>query len=107
MDSGKISISRTTDHTCGICGSLLIPTKMIEGYVEGQYFQLHFCKRCITTSAFPRDADQALYDSIYKNADSLPGYWRYAGYARQVLKESDPLVFLSSQEDMYWAVARF
>jgi SAM-dependent methyltransferase len=96
-----------SERFCGICGFRLTPTGRIEGYIEGRYFDLHRCKQCETTSASPPEADQELYDIIYKNADALPGYWRYSGYASEVIKENQPLTYLASREDMYWAVERF
>lgn len=76
----------------------------IEGYMEGQNFDIYFCKSCNTSFAMPRTIDEEIYNIIYSNSDVIPGYNRYAFYAHEVLKKKKPLDFLAEKEAMYYAV---
>lgn len=50
------------------------------------------------------DTSDALYDAIYKNAKSIPGYARYYRYLRHIKRNRRPLEFLSDAEETYWAM---
>jgi SAM-dependent methyltransferase len=76
----------------------------LQGYIEDRSFDVYACDRCDTRRASPLESDERIYDAIYRNADALPGYWRYGHYAKEVLKLPEPLDFLASAEDVYWAV---
>ena len=74
------------------------------GYREGSFFGVLHCAVCDTSSAYPLTIDPLLYDAIYSQIDSLPGYNRYAHYARQVSLEHNPLAYLAESEDVYWSI---
>ncbi len=76
------------------------------GYQESLQFDIYHCGHCHTAFAWPLKSDSDLYDTIYSQAGSVPGYQRYLTYAQKVLEHSDPLAYLSSQEEIYWAVVQ-
>jgi SAM-dependent methyltransferase len=45
-----------------------------------------------------------LYQHIYRNGDRVPGYDRYWKYAVAVRQAPDPLDYLATNENTYWAV---
>jgi 2-polyprenyl-3-methyl-5-hydroxy-6-metoxy-1,4-benzoquinol methylase len=55
----------------------------------------------------PLQVDEQVYELIYNNIESVPGYSRYLTYARQIVKESAPLDYLMRQEESYWAVGNY
>lgn len=93
--------------TCGICGK---PAELRNGshpgYVEGYAFAVYHCSGCGAAFALPRVETDPIYERIYGQADRIPGYARYVAYAREVGCRSDPLGYLASREEAYWAVAR-
>jgi SAM-dependent methyltransferase len=78
----------------------------VEGYVAGSSYTIYSCETCATKWCFPHVAGKEVYDLIYSHRDGAPGYARYAQYARDVLKTRNPLRFISSQEEMYYAVVK-
>lgn len=90
---------------CRLCGQVVHSVStMVPGYQLGQTYTIFECNSCLTSFATPLEADDALYDLIYSNIRSVPGYNRYYGYAHEVLKQRNPLAYLSRQEESYWAV---
>lgn len=93
--------------TCKICGAPSISSLgEIEGYRAGTFFDVMECSVCGTNFTLPTGPYGKIYEAIYKNVAVVPGYARYLHYARQVLKEKDPLHFLMNCEDCYWGIAQ-
>ena len=94
--------------TCILCGSLTQRViNSLPGYQEGKTFDINYCENCDTSVASPLAVDEALYNLIYANAKSTPGYDRYYRYAGDVLQVKDPLRYLAESEDTYWSISHF
>lgn len=95
----------TPKLSCPVCGALadlVYPAHW--GFQAPACFDLYECSECETTFAQPMQVDPAVYELIYRNADRVPGYDRYARY-RELLKSSpDPLRDMCAREDVYWAI---
>ncbi|MBX7229155.1 MAG: class I SAM-dependent methyltransferase [Burkholderiaceae bacterium] len=90
---------------CKLCNAPLRSLHSAQpGYREGSFFRVLHCAVCNTSCADPLTIDSLLYDVIYSQIDSLPGYNRYAHYARQVSLEHNPLAYLAEAEDVYWSI---
>lgn len=90
---------------CPLCGSdAYLKQKEYPGYQEPDTFNIYYCPDCKTAFSNPRVDATPIYESIYKNVDSVPGYDRYAKYAKKVKYIANPLKFLAESEDTYWAV---
>ncbi len=76
------------------------------GHQEPRTFTVCHCPECGVAFVLPRVTDLGLYDLIYRNRERVPGYARYARYAREVSRSASPLDFLSASEELYWAVAQ-
>lgn len=96
------------DATCPLCRAPTLSTiyRGHHGFQAGTTYDIELCTTCDTAVADPLAVDEKLYELIYSKAPIVPGYDRYAVYARQVLQEARPLDFLASREDVYWAVKK-
>lgn len=72
-----------------------------DGYLEGYPVAIVECPRCGLRYADRLDVPDTLYESIYRHASVLPGYDRYARYAREVTRSADPLQTLADAELPY------
>lgn len=90
---------------CAICGGVLTKADTIPGYQAPATFTILECKSCETMVASPTVTDPAVYEAIYSQPGTIPGYDRYQTFAEGVVRRSDPLGYLASREDAYWAVA--
>ena len=94
--------------TCKLCGS---PTHAVymdyPGYKAPARFTIRHCPACDTSFADPCRVDPEVYDLIYKHAEHVPGYDRYKRYARVITRQRNPLKYLASQEDVYWAIREY
>lgn len=101
-------MKNNTKVACIICnGEASIIEQNQVSYIEGLYLPVYSCKNCNTHFVVNENSDlEDIYQFIYENAETLPGYNRYYYYQKQVKTETDPLHFLSKQEAMYWAVNR-
>ncbi|GIJ66543.1 class I SAM-dependent methyltransferase [Virgisporangium ochraceum] len=72
-----------------------------DGYLEGYRVAIVECGRCGLRYADRLDVPDHLYESIYRHAAVLPGYDRYARYAREVTRSADPLGTLADAELPY------
>jgi SAM-dependent methyltransferase len=72
-----------------------------DGYIEGYQVAIVECGRCGLRYADRLDVPGTLYESIYRHAAVLPGYDRYARYARAVTRSADPLATLAGAELPY------
>ncbi len=92
---------------CAMCGrQARLMSGEQPGYREPDIFEIVHCDFCGTAYAMPPMIDNGLYEFIYLNSHRLPGYMRYAGYSKRVLSEPDPLAYLASAEDVYWAIGK-
>lgn len=90
---------------CPICGAeTLLRTMRQPGYVEGSSFLIHFCQGCDCAYAIPTEVNEDLYETIYANTPSIPGYAQYWEYANKVLQMENPIRYLIEQQDVYWGV---
>ena len=107
MSGSMEKVPESKDDDCRICGR---PTELLSssqpGYREGARYDIRRCSHCQLHVASPLRSDPAIYDAIYRQRDSVPGYSRYAMFAKAVLEVSDPLRYLADSEDCYWAVAQ-
>src|SRR5690349_11304941 len=90
---------------CIICHrAAQVVIRAMNGYQEGEFFDIYLCKNCNTCFAWPRTINSKIYDSIYSQASIVPGYNRYNLYAEEVVKKADPLKYLANKESAYFAI---
>ena len=91
---------------CKICDEPLcasMPT--INGYSRGTSFEIAHCLNCDTKFSLPLQSDGRVYEYIYSQVKTVPGYSRYFRIAEAVKDSKNPLDFLSRQEEAYWGIA--
>lgn len=91
---------------CNLCGGTSeLKYVSFPGYQEPNVFDIYHCHDCNTAFSLPVVFDtKSIYDSIYENQKSIPGYKRYWEYYNSVDNSSHPLDFLAKSEDTYWGV---
>jgi 2-polyprenyl-3-methyl-5-hydroxy-6-metoxy-1,4-benzoquinol methylase len=92
-----------------MCGDTAVSLvwKSYPGYREPDVFDIAECRACRTRFAMPLHGDtSALYEAIYRQADRIPGYERYARYAVDVERSLDPLGYLANREPAYWGICK-
>jgi SAM-dependent methyltransferase len=90
---------------CPLCeANVSIIADGFPGYKEGHKYKILECEYCDLQFAAPNIIPSGLYDSIYDNADKLPGYDRYCHYLKLVQSAGKPLDELASQEAAYWFI---
>jgi len=90
---------------CLLCGSSAqLSYYNFPGYQEPETFEIFHCQLCNTAFSLPRVETTKIYENIYKNGASVPGYDRYWKYAQTVKNISNPLKYLSDAEETYWGV---
>jgi SAM-dependent methyltransferase len=94
--------SQYTDRCCPVCtGAGVVVSGEFDGYVEGYRVSILECSECSLRYSSRLDVPPRLYEAIYRNADVLPGYDRYARYAREIRASPDPLAYLAASELPY------
>ena len=94
--------------SCLICKSQSIKKlDLIEGYKKNSFFDIFSCGNCGVHFASPLKIDNHIYDAIYKNVERVPGYSRYYKLSKSILKEENPIDFISKSEDCYYAVIKY
>ncbi len=94
-------------NICIACGNQNITNDgRIEGYIEGEFYDINSCQECNTKWSFPHKVETPVYDYIYGNKEDTPGYIRYAQYAKDVVTYRSSLSYLSKQEPAYYGVVR-
>src|SRR6185437_4117475 len=83
-----------------------IKLENFNGYREGENFDIYYCSSCNTSFVWPQKVDTQIYDSIYSQADFVPGYNRYALYAKEIKYVKNALKYLAGKEAMYFAVKK-
>ena len=76
------------------------------GYRKPETYDLFECCYCHLQFAWPFSVPAGIYENIYRLADIIPGYSRYAEYAKAVGVGSAPLEYLAAVEPMYWFISR-
>lgn len=90
---------------CPLCNGIAMLTyKDMLGYMEGSLFDIYECSVCDASFASPFLSNELIYNYIYDQVDSIPGYTRYGRFAELVLKVKSPLDVLANLENAYWAV---
>ena len=96
----------TSVKACQICGGTLRPMPdTLPGYQAPRVFTVLDCDACHTMVAAPTRSDPSVYDAIYALPGGPPGYDRNGQLARAVKLRPDPLSYLCSRSDAFWAVA--
>jgi 2-polyprenyl-3-methyl-5-hydroxy-6-metoxy-1,4-benzoquinol methylase len=90
---------------CLLCGgSAELRYNKHPGYQEPDTFNIYHCPYCNTAFSLPMEINPTIYETIYKNVESIPGYNRYWKYAQIVRDITNPLEYLSEKEETYWGV---
>lgn len=93
--------------TCPSCTSQVeVVIEKLNGYKKGTNYDILYCQKCNSSFSDPLEIDEDIYNYIYENSSKTPGYDRYYRYANDVLFVKNPLNYLGSVEDTYWAVQR-
>ena len=77
------------------------------GYQEPSTYDIAACENCNTAFALPLEIDTSLYQLIYRQRARLRGYEEYVKYAKEVLRQSDPLAYLAGEQETYWAIDHY
>lgn len=92
---------------CGICGGAARAVwPRFPGYQAPARFTIMHCAACDASFADPASVPPDIYQHIYRQAATMPGYSRYAAYAALAAQLPDPLSHLAGAEDIYWSVHR-
>ncbi|UEG50571.1 class I SAM-dependent methyltransferase [Ferruginibacter lapsinanis] len=75
-----------------------------KGYQEGEDFDIYYCSSCNTSFSSPHSVNDKIYDYIYSQSDVVPGYNRYALYAKEILNTKNALDYLANKEAMYFSI---
>lgn len=89
------------------CSACLTPNPIMEkigGYVKGEYYGVCRCCNCHSVYAVPPKNDQHLYNAIYSQESSIPGYVRYKEYENDVKSTHTPALFLKWSEPAYFGL---
>lgn len=87
---------------CPLCaGPAPVLNRAHPGYSAGETWAVAECERCDAQFVDPLAPGEAIYERIYRQVATLPGYSRYAWYASQVRGKRRPLAWLAAQEEMY------
>jgi len=90
---------------CALCGKEAFTIEeSFQGYIEGSFHKIYFCKNCNTSFVLTDVDTKAIYDLIYKFAEKVPGYKRYYRYHETVINLENSLEYLASSEETYWIV---
>jgi len=89
-------------NICQWCGEKAVFKTIQKGYQEPEKFKIFHCSSCNTSFSMPRVNSDGIYELIYKNTKNVRGYCRYFQYKSEVLKQSNPLMYLANSEPSYW-----
>jgi SAM-dependent methyltransferase len=100
--------SRAMKVICPLCESNTFKlTDKLTGYKSPQIFSIYQCTYCDTNFPSPQNVDESIYDVIYSQGKSHPGYDRYWQYYEDIYFVKDPLKFLAKKEINYFAIFEF
>ena len=98
-------MSPAHSQRCPLCeANVSVIADGFPGYQEGCKYKILECEYCDLQFAAPKNIPLGLYESIYDNADKLPGYDRYCHYLKLVQSAAKPLDELASHEAAYWFI---
>jgi len=93
---------------CPICFKQTLKlTDKLDGYQEPVTFSIHFCPNCELNFPNPQFVNSNIYDVIYSQGKSHPGYDRYWQYYEEILNIERPLDWLANQEINFFAIQDF
>ena len=93
------------ENSCIICHKTAkLVLEEFNGYAEDQKFNIYYCPSCNTSFVWPHQVSQDIYNHIYSQANVIPGYNRYALYAKEIRNKKNPLDYLAGKEAVYYAV---
>lgn len=107
IQQGIRSAQGTGATSCPLCNAVVIERAAhYPGYKIPTSYRILECASCSVQFADPLASDESLYEAIYRAPELMPGYDRYAGFAKVVENSSDALGFLAGSMEPYWAVKR-
>jgi len=74
------------------------------GYQEPDTFSIYNCTYCNTQFSYPRVEANHIYETIYEKAEAVPGYDFFYKLKNKVKFVENPLQYLASQSDAYYAI---
>ena len=91
---------------CLLCGQeASLKRTDVKGYKEPDIFSIYACPHCNTNFSMPHSLNvTSIYQLIYENAASIPGYDNYWRFYQEIKKEKNPLRYLASRNRTYWSV---
>lgn len=90
---------------CIICKrSAKVIIENFDGYIKDSKYNIYYCCSCNTSFVWPHVVNNKIYDYIYYMPEIVPGYYRYALYAKEIKNKKNALDYLSRKEAMYYAV---
>lgn len=76
----------------------------VPGYKKGPRFDIYECQNCLSSFAKSNGPlENSIYELIYKNVASVPGYSRYHQIAIDILNVENPLEWLQATEGTYYS----
>lgn len=92
-------------NTCPLCNARVsVIADKHPAYQDNYSYRILECEYCDLQFTDPMTVPQRLYDSIYAQADRLPGYSRYCRYRDLAQSSNKPLDLLAAQEAAYWFI---
>lgn len=89
---------------CSICQSdALLVEPTCPSYQEGYTYQIYTCRKCNTSFSLPYIGADVIYNVIYKNANLIPGYSRYAKFCSEIKLSDSPIDYLKNAEETYFS----
>lgn len=100
--------SEIRELECPLCGGLAaLRSVALQGYKVDLLYDIYSCSYCLASFAQPLESNSSLYELIYRNIGKIPGYNRYLKYYHTVKAKEKPLDYLASEEEAFWAVAKY
>jgi 2-polyprenyl-3-methyl-5-hydroxy-6-metoxy-1,4-benzoquinol methylase len=98
-------VSGEKAETCPLCAAdVSVIADTHPGYQDKYLYRILECQYCDLQFTDPMAVPPRLYESIYANADRLPGYSRYFRYHDMVKASRKPLDWLAAQDSSYWFI---
>ncbi len=103
MDCPTVTGEQT--ETCPLCAAdVSVIADTHPGYQDKYLYRILECEYCDLQFTDSMVVPPRLYESIYANADRLPGYNRYFRYHDLVKSSHKPLDWLAAQDSSYWFI---
>ena len=111
MGEGHLSqMERDSGHLldCRLCGGhAKLVYSGFPGYQAPARYDIYSCPRCESSFAEPCEVSESIYEHIYKQRWSLPGYNQYALQAMEVCRAKGPLTYLVNRSYVYRGVSDY